>query len=50
VAKIDKLTFGSIVVEGKKYRRNILIFTDGTVVAVGDNEYGQCNVAGWTLN
>ncbi|MBG9944638.1 hypothetical protein ABD77_22215 [Brevibacillus formosus] len=20
---------------------------DGTVVAVGDNEYGQCNVSGW---
>ena len=22
--------------------------TDGTVVAVGDNEYGECNVGGWT--
>ena len=22
--------------------------TDGTVVAVGHNEYGQCNVSGWT--
>jgi hypothetical protein len=31
VAKIDELTFGSIVVEGKKYRRDILIFADGTV-------------------
>jgi hypothetical protein len=31
MAKIDELTFGSIVVEGKKYRRDILIFTDGTV-------------------
>jgi len=31
VAKIDELTFGSIVVEGKKYRRDVLIFTDGVV-------------------
>jgi hypothetical protein len=31
VAKIDGLTFGSIIVEGRKYRRDILIFADGTV-------------------
>lgn len=31
MAKIDELTFGSIVVEGKKYRRDILIFTDGMI-------------------
>jgi hypothetical protein len=31
VAKINELTFGSIVVEGKKYRRDVLIFADGTV-------------------
>ncbi|NWF77371.1 MAG: hypothetical protein HXY36_02055 [Chloroflexi bacterium] len=31
MARIDELTFGSIVVEGKKYRRDILIFADGTV-------------------
>lgn len=31
MVKIDELTFGSIIVEGKKYRRDILIFTDGTV-------------------
>jgi hypothetical protein len=31
VAKIDELDFGSIVVEGKKYRRDILILADGTV-------------------
>lgn len=31
MAKIDKLTFGSMIVEGKKYRRDVLIFTDGTV-------------------
>jgi len=31
VAKIDGLTFGSIVVEGKKYHRDVLIFADGTV-------------------
>jgi len=32
VAKIDELTFGSIVFEAKKqHRRDILIFADGTV-------------------
>ena len=31
MAKIDELTFGSIVVEGKKYRRDVLLFADGTV-------------------
>jgi len=31
VVKIDELNSGSIVVEGKEYCRNILIFADGTV-------------------
>jgi hypothetical protein len=31
VAKIEKFSFGSIVIEGKKYRRDVLIFADGTV-------------------
>jgi hypothetical protein len=31
VAKIDELIFGSIVIEGKKYRRDVLVFADGTV-------------------
>jgi hypothetical protein len=31
VAKIDELTFGSMIVEGKKYSRDVLIFADGTV-------------------
>ena len=31
MAKIDELTFGSIVVTDKKYRRDVLIFADGTV-------------------
>jgi hypothetical protein len=31
VAKIDELTFGSIVIEGKKYRRDVMIFADGTI-------------------
>jgi len=31
MAKIDKLSFGSITSEGKKYRRDVLIFADGTV-------------------
>jgi hypothetical protein len=35
VAKIDELTFGSIIVEGKKYGRDILIFADGMVTKRG---------------
>jgi hypothetical protein len=31
VAKIEELTFGSIVVEAKEHRRDVLIFTDSTV-------------------
>lgn len=31
MAKIEKFRFGSIVIEGKKYRRDVLIFADGTV-------------------
>jgi len=31
VAKIDELTFGSMIVEGKRYRRDVLILTDDTV-------------------
>ena len=31
MTKIDELTFGSIVVEGKKHRRDVLIFADVTV-------------------
>ena len=31
MAKIDELAFGSMVVEGKKYRRDVLIFADGMV-------------------
>ena len=31
MTKIDKLSFGSIVIAGKKYSRDVLIFVDGTV-------------------
>jgi hypothetical protein len=31
VAKIDELTFGSIVVEDKKYQRDVLLFAHGMV-------------------
>jgi len=31
MAKIDSFSFGSIVVEGKKYSRDVLIFPDGSV-------------------
>ena len=31
MAKIAELTFGSIIFEGKKHRRDVLIFADGMV-------------------
>jgi len=31
MAKIDKLSFGSIVINGKKFSRDVLVFADGTV-------------------
>jgi len=31
MVKIDEPTFGSIVFEGKKHRRDVLISADGTV-------------------
>ncbi len=31
MAKIDKLSFGSIVIDGKKYSQDVLIFADGMV-------------------
>ncbi len=31
MAKIDKLSFGSIIIAGKKYSRDVLIFADGVV-------------------
>ncbi len=30
MAKVEKFSFGSIVIEGKKYRRDVLILADGT--------------------
>ena len=29
------------------YRYTVGLKADGTVVAAGDNEYGQCDVSGW---
>ena len=31
MAKIDKFSFGSIVIDGKKYSRDVLIFANGMV-------------------
>ena len=31
MAKVDKFSFGSITIDGKKHGRDVLIFADGTV-------------------
>ncbi len=31
MAKVDELSFGSLVIDGKKYSQDVLIFTDATV-------------------
>jgi hypothetical protein len=31
MAKIDKFSFGSIIIDGRRYSRDVLIFADGTV-------------------
>ena len=31
MVKVDKLSFGSIIVDGRKFSRDVLIFSDGTV-------------------
>jgi len=31
MTKVDKLSFGSIIIDGKKYSRDVLVFADGTV-------------------
>jgi len=31
LAKVDSLSFGSIVIEGKKYRRDVSLLSDGSV-------------------
>ena len=38
MAKIYEFTFDSILVEGEKHRRDVLIFADGTVNKAG---YGK---------
>jgi alpha-tubulin suppressor-like RCC1 family protein len=30
------------------YRHTVGLKSDGTVVAEGDNEHGQCDVSGWS--
>ncbi|MBT2282536.1 RCC1 repeat protein [Paenibacillus polymyxa] len=29
-------------------RHTVALKSDGTVTAVGDNDYGQCDVSGWS--
>ena len=31
MVKVDKLNFGSIIIDSKKFSRDVLIFSDGTV-------------------
>ncbi len=31
MARIDKFSFGEIVIDGRKYRRDVVLFPDGTV-------------------
>jgi len=42
----DYTVASSIVACGENH--TVAIKKDGTVVAVGDNQYGQCDVSGWT--
>lgn len=37
MAKIDKFSFGSIIIEGKKYSQDVVILADGTVRKRGRN-------------
>jgi hypothetical protein len=30
------------------YHHTVALKSDGTVIAVGENDYGQCNIGGWT--
>lgn len=46
---LKSFSFGSKVVDIAAGPRHVVgLKGDGTVVAYGDNSYGQCNVAGWT--
>ena len=39
LGKVDTIAAG--------YRHTLGLKSDGAVVSVGDNEYGQCDVSGW---
>ena len=36
-----------VAVSAGKWDHTVGLKSDGTVVAVGDNYYGQCDVSGW---
>ncbi len=46
MAKVDSFSFGSIVVEGKKYRRDVFLLPDGTVKQTKDGfwMFGSHNI------
>ncbi|MEE1283509.1 MAG: hypothetical protein UHK54_01475, partial [Acutalibacteraceae bacterium] len=48
---IDKMPIGDLNIISNTIaagvNHTVALKSDGTVVAVGDNEYGECNVSGW---
>mgnify|MGYP003909634617 CR=1 FL=1 len=44
-ARKPKHRFKNAIAAGR--RHTVGLKSDGTVTAVGDNEYGQCDVRGW---
>jgi hypothetical protein len=46
MAKVDKLSFGSIIIDGKKYSQDVVILSDGAVKKRGHNflVFGSHNI------
>ena len=48
-AKLANLAGGrKAVALAAGYEHTVMLFDDGTVAALGRNDFGQCNVSGWT--
>ena len=48
VNQSSTLTFEECNTISAGYYHTVALKQDGTVVAVGDNKYGQCNIDGWS--